>query len=257
MVLHVGAFDWESEQQKATLWHRLSPKVRVLCAVLIVMAISLTPNGRWWTWAFYGVGVMAIALCSQVNLLRLLKRVAVEFLFVGLVLLGTLFRQDGAVVWQWGWLRITSGGLLVLGSVGLKMGLSLIMLNILVLTTSVADLLHSLIALRVPPLLVAILSAMHRYINVLLNEFTSMQRAAISRNLMGNNRWQRLVIGNMMGSLFLRTYDRGDRVHQAMLSRGYTGLPALANHLGHSKVVWHESVTLTLLVVLLCLGQGI
>jgi cobalt/nickel transport system permease protein len=61
----------------------------------------------------------------------------------------------------------------------------------------------------------------------------------------------------MMGSLFLRTYDRGDRIHQAMLSRGYTGLPALANHPGYSKVIWHESATLTLLVFLLCLGQGI
>jgi cobalt/nickel transport system permease protein len=256
-MVDVGAFHWEPDQQKATLCHRLSPKTRVLATVLMVMAIALTPNGRWLTWAFYGVGVMAIALGSQVNLLRLLKRVAVEFLFVGLVLLGTLFRQEGEVVWQWNGLRITSEGLLVLGSVGFKMGLSLIMLNILVFTTSVADLLHSLIALRVPPLLVAILSAMHRYINVLLNEFTSMRRAAISRNLMGNNRWQRLVIGNMMGSLFLRTYDRGDRIHQAMLSRGYTGLPALANHPGYSKVIWHESATLTLLVFLLCLGQGI
>ena len=52
-----------------------------------------------------------------------------------------------------------------------------------------------------------------------------MRRAALSRNLMLTNASTRRVIGNMIGSLFIRTYERGERVYQAMLARGYQGLP--------------------------------
>jgi cobalt/nickel transport system permease protein len=105
-----------------------------------------------------------------------------------------------------------------------------------------------------PPLLVAILAAMYRYIAVLVDEFTSMRRAAASRNLMGNNRRQRQIFGNMIGALFIRTYDRGDRIHQAMLSRGYTGLPPVAHIPQGGKA---DVVALTLTVIVTLSGQAI
>jgi cobalt/nickel transport system permease protein len=225
MLLHIGAFRLDIDSLRASPWHALTPGTRVICTLVLVFAIALTPNGQWLTWLVYGIGVGAIALLSRITWSELLKRVGVEFIFVGVVLLGTLFRPGGAVVWQWGWLRVTTEGLTVLASVTLKMVLSLVMLNILVLTTSVSNLLHGLAALRVPSLLIAILASMFRYLTVLVDEFHAMRRAAISRNLLGSRRWQRLVVGNMIGVLFIRTYERGERIHQAMLARGYTGLP--------------------------------
>lgn len=69
---------------------------------------------------------------------------------------------------------------------------------------------------------------MYRYIGVLIDEFTAMRQAAASRNLMVSaGRRQRQVVGNMFGSLFIRTYERGERIHQAMMARGYTGLPPM------------------------------
>lgn len=254
MLLHVGAFHLDIDSERLSPWHRLAPRTRVLCTFLLVFAIALTPNGHWETWAVYGIGLGVIVLLSRVTLKVLLQRVAVELIFVGVVVLGTLFRDGGEVLWQWGWLRITSEGLMVLGSVTIKALLSLTMLNILTLTTSIADLLNALSALRVPPLLVAILASMYRYIAVLADEFNSMRRAALSRNLMGNKRWQRLVVGNMMGSLFIRTYERGERVHRAMLSRGFDGL------LIPKKVPvgsWRDVVALTLIAVLTLSGQAV
>jgi cobalt/nickel transport system permease protein len=254
MLLHIGAFHLDVDSKRTSAWNRLVPKTRVLCTVLLLFAIALTPNGRWWTWIIYAVGVGAIVWLSRATLTVLLKRVAVESVFIGVVLLGTLFRGGGAVLWQWGWLQITTEGLWVLGSVTIKALLSLLLANVLVLTTSVPDLLHALTVLRMPPLLVAILASMYRYIAVLISEFQSMQRAAVSRNLMGSRRWQRLVIGNMFGSLFIRTLERGERVHQAMLSRGYEGLPPVtASKSGNRRDV----IALTLTAILTVLGQGI
>ncbi len=254
MLLHIGTFHLDVDSHGKTLWHRLSAPARILCSVLLVFAIALTPNGRWATWALYGIGLVFMILLTRVTLTVLLKRVAVEFMFIGAVLIGTLFRGGGSVLWQWGWLRLTTEGLTVLGSVSLKAFLSLLILNVLTMTTPIPALLQALSALRLPPLLVAILASMYRYIAVLSDEFHAMKRAALSRNLMGNRRWQRLVVGNMMGSLFIRTLDRGDRVHRAMLSRGYDGIPVVQVMPPRSR--W-DVIALTLTAVLVLAGQGI
>lgn len=222
-LLHIGALQLALDSQGESFWHRLTPRCRVTCMVLFVFATALTPNGRWWTWALYGAGLAIALLLSRVTLWTLLRRVAVEFVFISMILLGTLFQGTGETLWQWGFLQITTGGLTVLGSVSLKALLSLMMVNLLVLTTPIPDLLHAFRALRMPSLLVAIMAAMYRYIGVLVDEFKGMQRAALSRNLMGRRQWQRTLLGNMIGGLFIRSYDRGDRIHQAMLARGYTG----------------------------------
>lgn len=254
MLLHVNAFHLDIDSKRASWWHSLAPRTRLLCTLLIVFAIALTPNGRWWTWAIYAIGVLGVILISQVTLSVLLKRIAVEFAFVGVVLLGTLFRSGGEVIFSWGLLQITTEGLIVLGSVTTKAFLSLMMLNLLTLTTSVPALLNALIALKTPPLLVAILASMYRYIGVMVGEFNAMRKAAASRNLAGNSNWQRQVIGNMMGSLFIRTYERGDRVYQAMLARGYQGVPPVYDVPPGGR---RDIVALTFTLMLTIIGQAI
>jgi len=81
-----------------------------------------------------------------------------------------------------------------------------------------------------------------------------MRRAAASRNLMNNNRSIRLVVGNMIGGLFIRTYDRGNRIHQAMLSRGYQGVLPIEKlpQPGRS-----DAIALTLTVIIALVGQAV
>jgi cobalt/nickel transport system permease protein len=254
LLLHLGAFHLDIDSKQTTFWHSLAPRTRLLCALLMVFAIALTPNGRWWTWAIYGLGVLGVVFFSRVTKKVLLKRIAIEFAFIGTVLLGTLFRDGGEVLWSWGIFRITTEGLTVLGSVAIKALLSLFTLNILTLTTSVPALLNALTALRVPPLLVAILASMYRYINVLIREFQAMRTAAASRNLASNSIWQRFVIGNMMGTLFIRTFERGERVYQAMLARGYQGVPVVEKVPPGGR---RDYLVMTLTMILALLGQSI
>lgn len=252
MLLHIGGFQLDIDSQRHSPWQHLTPQTRILASVLGVFAIALTPNGHWWTWAIYGLGLVGLILAARVTLPVLLKRVAVEFVFVGVVLIGTLFRGGGEVLWSWGPFQITTVGLVILGSVSLKAFLSLLMLNLLILTTSVPALLHGLTVLRTPQLLVAILASMYRYLGVLIDEFSSMRRAAAARNLTGSSHWQRLVVGNMIGSLFIRTYERGERVSQAMLARGYTGQPPVENI---PQRGWQDILALTLTILVALLGQ--
>lgn len=102
-LLHLGAFQLDINSKQTTPWHSLAPRTRLLCTLLMVFAISLTPNGRWWSWAIYGLGVLGVILISRVTKKALFKRIAVEFTFIGVVLLGTLFREGGEVLWSWGY----------------------------------------------------------------------------------------------------------------------------------------------------------
>jgi cobalt/nickel transport system permease protein len=252
VLLHGGAFSLAIDSQRSTPWQSLTSQARILCVLVMVMAIALTPNGHWVTWGIYSIVILSTVLVSQVTLSVLFQRLAVELSFVSVILLGTLFRQGGDTLWQWGIVSITTTGLTVLGSVTLKALLSLLLLNVLTLTTPVPALLHGLNRLKIPTILVAILASMYRYLSVLIEEFNAMRRAALSRNLMTGKRWQRLVVGNMIGSLFIRTYERGERVHQAMLSRGYQGLPLFQEG---SKNKGYDTIALALTVMFALTGQ--
>lgn len=253
-LLHLGAFHLDFDSKKFTWWHSLVPRTRLLCTLLSVFTIALTPNGHWLTLGIYALGAITLIFVAQVTLKVLLKRIAVEFAFVAVAILGTLFRPDGQVIWSWGILKVTTEGLTVLGSVATKTLLSLTILNLLTITTSIPALLNALSALGVPPLLVATLASMYRYLGVLVKEFKAINQAAASRNLKKKGTWQRLVIGNMIGVLFIRTYDRGDKVYQAMLSRGYRGIPRVEKVSTGGK---QDIFALTLTAFWLLLGQVI
>ena len=88
----------------------------------------------------------------------------------------------------------------------------------------VHELLQALARLRVPAIFVTLMALMLRYLGLLEGEAARMMRA---RDLRGTPRTmgQRAhVAGCMVGSLFLRSFERAERVSVAMQSRGFTGL---------------------------------
>ena len=266
MLLHIHLIESSNhlsqpKSERFNLWNRLAVHTRLICIFLLVFAIALTPMGRWWTWAVYGVTVLPILYWSKVSLGILAKRMAIELAFISVILLGTLFRGGGLILWQWGWLQITTNGLIILGSVSIKAFLSLLLLNILTLSTYIPLLLQALVTLKMPPLLVSILASMYRYIGVLTNEFNAMHRAATARNFAPQNLysyqrhdrpWQRQVLGNMLGVLFIRTYDRGDRIYQAMLARGYQGTPVMLESVTST---WSDRMAIGCVMILIIVGQ--
>ena len=100
---------------------------------------------------------------------------------------------------------------------------------VLAATTAPRDLLAALERLRLPRVLVAILSFMVRYASVVSGDLQRMRVARESRGYTGGRVGHLAAVAAGAGSLFVRTYERGERVHLAMLARGYTGrMPTLA-----------------------------
>jgi cobalt/nickel transport system permease protein len=117
-------------------------------------------------------------------------------------------------------------------------------------TTEPSDVLAGLQRLRMPALIVQIMGFMVRYLDVATAEMTRMRIARESRGFQarGPRAWP--VVARSGGALFIRSYERGERVHLAMLSRGYTGaLPAIGQAAA-SRTDWLTAGALPVLALL-------
>jgi cobalt/nickel transport system permease protein len=125
---------------------------------------------------------------------------------------------------------VSTNGATTLGTIALKSWISVQAALLLTYSTPFHDLVDGLRALRLPRIIVAIISFMYRYLGVLAEEAGRMMRArsarsatAVGRRAGASVRWRAAVTGSMVGSLFLRSYERSERIYAAMQARGFDG----------------------------------
>jgi cobalt/nickel transport system permease protein len=90
-------------------------------------------------------------------------------------------------------------------------------------TTTVPDVLGGLERLRLPPAIIGITGFMLRYVDVVLAQFGRMRRAMESRAYRPRSIRNSQPLAAATGALFVRSFERGERVFLAMSARGYTG----------------------------------
>jgi cobalt/nickel transport system permease protein len=127
-------------------------------------------------------------------------------------------------------LTVSAEGLRIFTTIALKSWLSVQVALLLAFTTPFHDLLDAMRELHLPRVFVAIIGFMYRYLAVLGEEAQRLRRARASRSAVavdgrggGTVVWRARVTGGMVGSLFLRSYERSERVYAAMLARGFAG----------------------------------
>ena len=129
-------------------------------------------------------------------------------------------RRGGETV-ELGPLTVSEAGLETFAMVSVKAILGTVSAVLLGATTSFPDLLHALERLRAPRLLVLIAAFMYRYLFVIMDEARRMRAALAARGYHPRHALQAGAIGRVATALFLRSYERGERVHLAMLARGW------------------------------------
>lgn len=231
MSIHVNAFD--RFQAGESLVHRLDPRVKVVVTVLFIVSNVVLPDGAWLAFLLAWGLILLASRLADLGAGYALKRsfVALPFALAGVT---AIFALPGRPLASWTlgpWdLVATDAGVLRFVSIVIRSWLAVQMAILLTATTQFPDLMHALRHLRVPQLLVAIVSFMYRYLFVLSDEAMRLMRAREARSARpaeggggGSILWRAKVAGNMAGQLFLRSYERSDRVYSAMLARGYAG----------------------------------
>ena len=201
--------------------HRAPAHVKVLLLVGFMLVVVATPHGSWPAFTAYAVVLLGVVALSRVPPPYLLKRMVVEVPFVVFALL-LPFVATGPRTEVWG-LSVSAAGLAAAGGLLVKATLGVVAALTLAATTEPDDLLRGLQRLRLPDLIVQIMGFMIRYLDVVTGELGRMTVAMRSRGCEPRSPRHWPAMAKAMGALFVRSYERGERVHLAMLSRGYTG----------------------------------
>ncbi|GIM86368.1 cobalt ECF transporter T component CbiQ [Salinispora arenicola] len=201
--------------------HRLPPEVKIAAMVAFTLAVVATPREAFWAFGGYAALVAVVAAVARVGPGWLLRRSLIELPFVlfafALPLLGVGERVD--VVG----LSLSVDGLYGAWNILAKGTLGVLASLLLAATTTTRDLIVGLDRLRCPQVLTQIAAFMLRYLEVLVGEARRMRVARLSRGDDPRFVWQLRGFATGVGALFLRAYERGERVYLAMLARGYTG----------------------------------
>ena len=199
--------------------HRARAERKLLGLLAFVLVVVATP-GAWWP-AFCGYAVLLVALAASARLgvRHLAPRMLVETPFAVFAILvpfvapGPRMEILGVAVSRPG--LADAAELLVTATLGVLAGL------VLGSTTTPAQMLTGLERLRLPSTLLMILSLMLRYLEVVASDLARMRVGLAARGFDGSSPRHWPVIARSTGALFIRSYERGERVHLAMLSRGY------------------------------------
>ncbi|WP_395307105.1 cobalt ECF transporter T component CbiQ [Mycobacterium sp. AMU20-3851] len=207
--------------------HRAPAEVKIVCLVLVVLAVVATPRDMFWPYAIYALLILAVWRWAGIPLGWVLPRMVIEAPFVVLAVL-LPFAEGGERISVAGAQLSVSGlwaawGIVVKGTLGVAASLTV------AATTSARELPVALSRLGVPALVTSMLVLMIRYVDVLGAEAARMRMARLSRGDSPRLLHQAGALARGIGVLFLRSYERGERVYLAMLSRGFDGrVPELA-----------------------------
>lgn len=212
--------------------HRLDGRVKFVLVLAFILAAALLPTGAWVAYgALFGL-ILLVEILSGLGVGYVLKRSALAFPFVLAALPVIFITKEPILAHLPLGLSISGVGLERFASIALKSWLSVQAAVVLAASTPFPDLLVAMRAVRLPRLLVALFGLMWRYLFVFADEVLRLSRARAARSGQsdlpgaragGNVAWRARVTGGMAGNLFLRAFERSDRIYMAMLARGYDG----------------------------------
>lgn len=206
--------------------HRAPAHLKVLCLLGFMLLVVAIPRDAAWAPEAYAVAAAAVVstvLAARVPPLFVLRRMVVELPFVVFAVLVPFVAHGPRTELPLVGLEVSATGLaeaghlLATGTIGVAAALTL------AATTTARELLAGLARLRVPALLLEIMGFMLRYAEVVTGEWSRMLVAMRSRGCDPRSPRHWPALGRALGALFVRSYERGERVHLAMLSRGYAG----------------------------------
>ena len=187
----------------------------------MVVSIAITPREAVWAFAVYAAVVVGLTALSRIRP----GFVAVRLLAVAPFVLFALFIPfiAGGETTEILGITVSIDGLWGTWNILVKALLGASVSILLTATTEIADIIRGLSVLHVPALFVSITTFMIRYLELITDELGRMRVAMTSRGY--DPRWisQARPIATSAGALFVRSYERGERVHAAMLARGFTG----------------------------------
>lgn len=201
--------------------HRLDATAKLVALVVFVMLVAVTPREAVWVFAADAAAVVVVVLVADLPPRVVMARLGAIVPFIAFALflpvIGTGPRVDVLGV------ALSADGLWACWGIIAKAVLGAAAGIVVAATTPLGELLRALRRLHVPAVVVSIIAVMLRYLALVTDRLGRMRRAMTARGHDPRWIWQVRPIASSVGTLFVRTYERGERVHLAMVARGFDG----------------------------------
>lgn len=182
---------------------KLSIQFRLRLSLVIVLGTAFLKLGAWPWLGIYGVIALVWVVAFRVPVRSLSKLLGAELLLLSVI----------AIPLSW-----ERASFLLVRSL-----ICLLVMNSFLLTLPPHSFGVALKGLPLPQGLQESVLLAGQYLEILLSEMKRMQRAAQCRGLSGPAGWLRYANAAMIGSLYIRSLQRAERVYGAMIARGYQG----------------------------------
>ena len=257
-MLHIDLADHHHHGH--SLIHGLDPRTKLVGTLLFVLIASLLPPGAWVGYGLLFAATLVAAHYTGLGIGFAVRRsfVALPFALAAITL---PFTVPGEALAHIGPLTLSVEGTVRLVSIMIKSWVSVQAAILMASTTPFHDLLWGMRALRLPGVLVSIVAFMYRYLFVLADEALRLRRARAARSGVaagskggGSLAWRGKVAGGLVGNLTLRAFERSERIHDAMVARGFQGelktlsAPVMTDRDWNLLVGWVTFLAMTALI---------
>jgi cobalt/nickel transport system permease protein len=201
----------------------VDPRVKLVVALVWCVCIVTVPPDAMETLGLYA-GLLTLGVAVNHGRFRaVLANVARALPILLLLVIAIPFLKPGAPLWPWGWASPSIEGAQMAGVVFVSALLCVGALALVGATTPPERLLGGLRGIGLPAMLVGVIGLMFRYLQVLPCEMHRLRDARDARAIGPSGPGRLRSGGNLIGTLFLRSFDRAERVADAMAARGYGG----------------------------------
>lgn len=210
----------ETLASRSTIIHKIDPRIKVLTAAIFVICVVSFDKyiiSAMLPFALFLVIIMGIGTIPARFILKKLIFVSPFAIMVGIF--NPLFDQQpllhiGSIAVSGGWVSFFS--------ILLRFSLTVSAMLILIATTGFNAVCMAMVKLGMPKIFAVQLLMLYRYIFVLVDEGLRMYQARTLRSFKNSTMGMKSYT-HMAGQLLLRTLDRAQRIHLAMLCRGFDG----------------------------------
>ena len=231
--------------------HQIPAHIKIIAGLLFIIVAVTTNISNWLAFIAFFVLIITVTQIAKLPIITVAKRSLIEIPFVFFALLMPFFGSGER--FEVGSLNLYRDGLLAGASIVAKGTLGILVAINLSATTTAREILRGLEILKLPTPMIQIASFMLRYINVVNDEMQRMAVARASRGFEATGVKQWPVLATAAGALFIRSYERGERVHLAMIARGYQGDLPKEDQIDNNPTYWIISLSVPLIALVVAL----
>ncbi|MBA2861904.1 cobalt ECF transporter T component CbiQ [Methanococcus maripaludis] len=237
--------------------HNMDARIKLIFVFAVVLTATLFNNA--YLMILIEIYILCIMLFSKIPILNLLKRIIMIIPFGGFITLFQPFIRGESIIFYLGIFPVYSEGLDFGISLFLKFLVAISSVVLLSSTTPMYEVINAGKKLGIPSIMATLLGMMIRYLFVMFDVLESTIKAQKSRALNRKNLGYKELLntfGSLIGLVFLKSYEQGERTYLGMLSRGYSKdskIKTLSQRIGVNDIVFLAVTTLVLSLGILSL----